>query len=163
MINKLVHCALMIALVFCGSNAFAQNRAQRAIDEKLLNDYFAKNKIVPQRTPSGVYYTISTKGSGDNCKFGQRVTMSYIGKFLNGEKFDANVDDNFNPIRPFSFVLGTGQVIKGWDDGVKMLKKGSHAMLYLPSDVAYGPSGMGPIPPNAVLMFEVEVTDVKNN
>lgn len=140
--------------------SFAQTD-QKAKDEKLLKDYFAKNKIKATRTGSGLYYVITKKGSGENAKKGQMVAMNYLGKFMDGKKFDANVDDNFNNIRPFQFTLGIGQVIQGWDEGVQLLNPGSRATLYLPSGIAYGPSGRGPIPPNSVLVFDVEVLSAK--
>lgn len=142
--------------------AFAQD--QKAIDDKLLQDYFTKNNIHPTKTASGLYYVINKKGTGENAKAGQTVTMYYIGKFMDGKKFDGNVDDNFNLIQgrePFSFPLGAGRVIKGWDEGVQLLNQGCRATLYLPSSIAYGPNNVGPIPPNSVLIFDVEVVSMK--
>lgn len=146
-------------LLLCGI-AFGQD--QKSIDDQLLKDYFAKNKIVATKAPSGLYYTVNKAGNGEKPKFGKKVTMNYIGKLMDGTRFDGNVDDQFKPVNgrePFVFALGVGQVIKGWDDGIKLLDKGSRATLYLPSWLAYGPSGVGPIPANSVLIFDVEVVD----
>jgi FKBP-type peptidyl-prolyl cis-trans isomerase len=158
MIKNTIAGLLFVATVLVANIGFAQD--QKAIDEKILTEYFAKNKIKATRTPSGLYYTISVKGSGNNAKAGQQVTMNYIGKFLDGRKFDGNVDDNFQPAngrQPFGFALGTGQVIKGWDEGVQLLNKGCRGTLYIPSGLAYGPNGRGPIPANSVLVFDVEL------
>jgi FKBP-type peptidyl-prolyl cis-trans isomerase FkpA len=158
MIKNTLAGLLVIATLFAAHIGFAQD--QKAIDEKILTAYFAKNNIKATRTPSGLYYTISKKGTGNNAKGGQQVTMNYIGKFLDGKKFDGNVDDNFQPAngrQPLSFTLGVGQVIKGWDEGVQLFNTGSRGTIYIPSGLAYGPSGRGPIPANSVLVFDVEL------
>jgi len=158
MIKNTLTCLLFVATFLIAHTGFAQD--QKAIDEKILTEYFAKNNIKATRTASGLYYSISVKGSGPNAKAGQQVSMNYIGKFLDGRKFDGNVDDNFQPAngrQPFTFTLGAGQVIKGWDEGVQLLNKGCRGTLYIPCGLAYGPNGRGPIPANSVLLFDVEV------
>jgi FKBP-type peptidyl-prolyl cis-trans isomerase FkpA len=138
--------------------------AQMPVDDKLLQDYFAKNNIKAQKTASGLYYTISQPGSGENAKPGQMVSMKYIGKTLEGKQFDANMDESgkLKGDKPFTFPLGQGQVIKGWDEGVALLKKGSKAIFYIPSPLAYGPQAQGPdLPGNSILVFNVEVVDIK--
>jgi FKBP-type peptidyl-prolyl cis-trans isomerase FkpA len=136
--------------------------AQQAIvDDKLLQDYFAKNGIKATKTPSGLYYAISQKGLGPNAAPGKKVTMNYTGKTMDGKVFDSNTDPKFNHVSPFSFTLGVGQVIKGWDEGVQLLQLGSRGSFYIPSGLGYGPSGTGgAIPPNAVLIFDVEVVGI---
>jgi FKBP-type peptidyl-prolyl cis-trans isomerase len=162
MYTKAINHLLLFYALFIGYHSFAQAPTDQAKkDDKILTDYFKKNKIKPLKTASGLYYTIKKKGTGPNAKPRQTVSMNYLGKFLDGNKFDANVDDKFNNIRPFSFTLGVGQVIKGWDEGVQLLNNGSRATLYIPSDLAYGPSGRGPIPPSAVLVFEVGVLSIQ--
>ena len=87
--------------------------------------------------------------------------MLYYGYTLDGQKFDANMDKNYTPTgNPFTFNLGTHMVIAGWDEGIQLLNKGCGATLYLPSGLAYGPRGNGPIKPNAVLAFDVEVVSM---
>jgi peptidylprolyl isomerase len=84
--------------------------------------------------------------------------MNYTGTFTNGVKFDSSHDRN----QPFSFKVGTGQVIKGWDEGVAKLRVGDQAILVIPGKLAYGPKGVpNAIPPDATLVFIVEVVDVK--
>ncbi|MCB0696479.1 MAG: FKBP-type peptidyl-prolyl cis-trans isomerase [Chitinophagaceae bacterium] len=136
---------------------------QGETDEQLIKDYLSRNKIKAQKTESGLYYAIKTPGSGENARAGQKVSVNYTGMLLNGEKFDSNVDPQFQHVEPFEFMLGAGNVIKGWDEGIALLKKGGKATLYIPSTMAYGPNSPSPkIPANSVLVFEVELNDIMN-
>ncbi len=95
-----------------------------------------------------------TAGNGASPKAGDTVTVHYTGWLTDGSKFDSSVDRD----EPFAFVLGTGQVIRGWDEGVATLKVGDKARLTIPPEKAYGADGYpGAIPPNATLIFEVEL------
>lgn len=99
-----------------------------------------------------------TVGTGAEAKAGQTVVVHYTGTLMNGTKFDSSKDRG----EPFSFRLGAGQVIKGWDQGVAGMKVGGVRNLTIPADLAYGSRGAGGvIPPNADLKFEVELLDVK--
>lgn len=96
-------------------------------------------------------------GTGAMPKKGQTVVVHYTGWLTTGEKFDSSVDRK----DPFKFTLGVGQVIKGWDNGVATMKVGDKVKLTIPPDQAYGPRGYpGAIPPNATLVFEVELLDI---
>jgi FKBP-type peptidyl-prolyl cis-trans isomerase len=140
-----------------------KSAAQAPIDDKILQDYFAKNNLKPTKTASGLYYSIVKPGSGAQIAKGQSVTMNYTGKTLDGKEFDSNTDPAKGHVQPFTFNVGVGQVIKGWDEGVQLLKKGSKAIFYIPSPLAYGPQAQGAdIPANSILTFDVEVVDVKN-
>lgn len=140
----------------------SKSAEQRGTDDKTLQDYFAQHNLKPVKTNSGLYYVMTSEGSGEMPKQGQSVTVNYTGMLLDGTKFDSNVDPQFQHVEPFSFVLGQGQVIPGWDEGVALMKKGGKATLYIPSTLAYGPEGRAPkIPANAILVFEVEVTGIK--
>ncbi|MGQ0601512.1 MAG: FKBP-type peptidyl-prolyl cis-trans isomerase [Anaerolineales bacterium] len=98
------------------------------------------------------------EGAGATPKKGDRVRVHYTGWLTNGSKFDSSVDRN----APFEFVLGVGQVIKGWDEGVAQLKVGDKAKLTIPAELGYGARGAGGvIPPNATLIFEVELLGIK--
>jgi FKBP-type peptidyl-prolyl cis-trans isomerase len=98
------------------------------------------------------------EGQGAAPKKGDRVRVHYTGWLTNGKKFDSSVDRN----EPFEFVLGVGQVIKGWDEGVAQLKIGDKARLTIPPEMGYGPRGAGGvIPPDATLIFEVELLAIK--
>jgi FKBP-type peptidyl-prolyl cis-trans isomerase FkpA len=147
-------------MLLFGYTSFAQDQAAK--DEAILKEYFAKNKIKATRTPSGLYYKIEKKGKGENAKKGQTVSVQYLGTFLDGKRFDGNMDANYKPERaPITFPVGVGQVIKGWDEGLQLLNAGSRAIFYIPSGIGYGPGGRGPIPPNSIMMFKVELVSVK--
>jgi FKBP-type peptidyl-prolyl cis-trans isomerase FkpA len=98
-----------------------------------------------------------TQGSGVSPKSGDTVTVHYTGWLTTGAKFDSSVDRD----EPFAFVLGEGQVIQGWDQGVATMRVGDKAKLTIPPELAYGASGYpGAIPPNATLIFEVELLSI---
>src|SRR5262249_37074311 len=109
-------------------------------------------------TPSGLTYLITKKGTGRQLKAGDTVILNYTGTFTNGVKFDSSYDRN----EPLAFKLGTGRVIKGYDEGLAKLHVGDHAILVIPGKLAYGPQGIpDAIPPDATLIFIVEVVDVR--
>ena len=108
-------------------------------------------------TPSGLKYVVVAEGAGDSPQKGAVVTVHYTGKLLSGKKFDSSVDRG----QPIDFPVGQGQVIKGWDEALLGMKKGEKRVLIIPSDLGYGPSGRGPIPPNATMIFDVELVDFK--
>ncbi len=134
---------------------------QTEVDDKLIQEHLAKNKIKAEKTASGLYYKMSKQGTGELAKAGQKVSVNYTGMLLNGEKFDSNIDPQFQHVEPFQFMLGAGNVIKGWDEGIALLKKGGKATLYIPSTLAYGKNSPSPkIPANSVLVFDVELVDI---
>lgn len=135
---------------------------QKANDDKILQAYFAEKNLTPQQTESGLYYIIDKQGSGPNVERGQKVTVNYTGKSLEGKPFDSNVDPAFHHVEPFSFAAGVGQVIPGWDEGILLLNKGSKARFFIPSTLAYGDRDMGPdMGKNAILMFDVEIKNIE--
>ncbi len=111
----------------------------------------------PTTTASGLQYWDITVGTGATAVAGKAVTVHYTGWLTNGKKFDSSVDRG----QPFVFPLGGGQVIKGWDEGVAGMKVGGKRQLHIPPDLGYGSRGAGGvIPPNATLIFDVELIDV---
>jgi peptidylprolyl isomerase len=102
-------------------------------------------------------YVDEVVGTGSSPKAGRNVTVSYVGTFKDGRKFDASADHGGT----YSFVIGQGTVIKGWDEGVMTMKVGGKRILYVPAALAYGARGNGPIPPNTDLVFEVQLISVQ--
>ncbi|MDP6966576.1 MAG: FKBP-type peptidyl-prolyl cis-trans isomerase [Candidatus Marinimicrobia bacterium] len=108
-------------------------------------------------TDSGLKYVDMKVGDGESPQAGQLVTVHYTGWLEDGTKFDSSVDKN----RPFEFTIGAGGVIKGWDEGVMTMKVGGKRKLTIPSELGYGARGIGPIPPNSTLIFEVELLAIR--
>ena len=105
----------------------------------------------------GMKVEILKEGTGDGAKSGDTVSVNYVGTFEDGKKFDSSIDRGV----PFSFTLGAGTIIKGWDLGVVGMKVGEKRKLTIPSDLAYGAAGAGGvIPPNATLIFEIDLLNI---
>ena len=133
-----------------------QNENQLSIDLEILDNYLKSNNIDAISAESGLRYVITEKGDGNKPSVGSKVKVHYTGTLLDGQKFDSSLDRG----EPFSFDLGVGMVISGWDEGIGYLSKGAKATLYIPSPLGYGPNGAGGvIPGNAILIFEVELID----
>jgi peptidylprolyl isomerase len=108
-------------------------------------------------TASGLKYVDVVVGKGASPSAGKTVKVHYTGTLENGKKFDSSVDRN----EPFSFTIGVGQVIQGWDEGVMTMKVGGKRKLIIPAKLGYGARGAGGvIPPNATLLFDVELLDI---
>ena len=142
--------------------AKARAAKQLAQDDAAIQAYLKKNKLTAKakKTPGGTWYVVTTPGKGLPPKKGQTVSVTYRGTVLaTGQEFDSSAKHGGTP---FDFTLGAGQVIKGWDQGIAVLPKGSKATLLIPSPLAYGERGAGgDIPPNAPLRFDVELVGVK--
>lgn len=109
-------------------------------------------------TSSGLTYLVTRQGTGQKLKDGDTVIVQYTGLLTNGTRFDSSLDRN----QPFEFPLGAGRVIRGWDEGIVRLRVGDQAMLIIPPQLGYGAKGAGGvIPPDATLIFIVEVVGVK--
>ena len=111
------------------------------------------------KMPSGLAYWDLRVGNGDLAKEGSHVRVHYTGWLTTGKKFDSSVDAG----KPFDFTIGNGEVIKGWEEGVAGMKVGGKRQLRIPPDLGYGASGTpgGPIPPNATLIFDVQLLGVQ--
>jgi FKBP-type peptidyl-prolyl cis-trans isomerase FkpA len=132
---------------------------QRALDEDgILDQYLLDENITMQPLPSGLYYIEKEKGDGPKVQEGQTVSVHYEGKLIDGTVFDSS----FERGTPLDFVVGSGQVIPGWDEGISMMNVGGKATLVIPSRLGYGERGAGQvIPPYSTLIFEVELVDAQ--
>ena len=136
-----------------------QDKSEKA--EQATNDSATKQKesnmSTEVTTDSGLKYVDIEEGSGEVPKAGQRVTVHYVGTLESGEKFDSSIERG-----PFQFTIGVGQVIKGWDEGIALMKEGGEATLIIPPELGYGSRGAGGvIPPNATLIFRVELLGIR--
>ncbi|MEM9089278.1 MAG: FKBP-type peptidyl-prolyl cis-trans isomerase [Cyanobacteria bacterium P01_F01_bin.53] len=131
----------------------AQGSASDLItDDTTEGEAMADENVIT--TDSGLQYVVIAEGDGAQPQTGQRVFVHYVGTLEDGTKFDSSRDRG----RPFDFTIGQGQVIKGWDEGVGMMKVGDRRKLIIPPDLGYGARGAGGvIPPNATLIFDVEL------
>lgn len=123
----------------------------------ILNDYKSGALTSSVKTTSsGLKYIIHEEGNGSLPETGKPVSVNYYGTLMDGNRFD----DSWSRGQAFQFILGQGQVIKGWDEGVALMKKGSKASLFIPAELGYGAEGSPPaIPANSELMFYIEVVD----
>jgi len=169
--KKLIIPVLLILSVFAG---FTLSQTRKGVPIRRTKTTVVK-RIAPQKvivpsktvvvkkmaaatTPSGLTYIITQPGAGARLKAGDTVTVHYTGLLTNGVKFDSSLDRN----EPISFPLGAGKVIKGWDEGLQKLRIGDRATFFIPPELGYGARGAGSvIPPNATLIFIVEVIGVQ--
>lgn len=145
---------LCLILNSCSINKIRNNN-QTQISQ--TNTTMTQQEEINFSTNSGVQIKITEKGNGIKPSTGDRVTVHYTGKLTDGTKFDSSFDRN----QPFTFTLGIGQVIKGWDDAFAMLQSGDKATLVIPASLGYGDRPTGKIPAGSNLIFDVELVSVK--
>jgi FKBP-type peptidyl-prolyl cis-trans isomerase FkpA len=146
---------IILVIVAVGFSVFGNTNGKNSDKSASMMD-----KIIT--TNSGLQMQDEVMGTGTAAVAGQMVSVNYTGTFTDGKAFDSNVDPNFNHVEPFSFVLGAGNVIPGWDEGVAGMKVGGKRKLTIPPELGYGSQDYGPIPGNSTLIFEVELLDVKS-
>ena len=143
---------LLLLLAAISIPACSQKEAQ-SVPEKTAEPQAAAGAV---KTASGLSYTDLVKGSGAAPVSGKSVTVHYTGWLEDGKKFDSSLDHG----QPFVFRIGAGEVIPGWDEGVMSMRVGGKRKLFIPAQLGYGAAGApGAIPPNANLIFEVELLD----
>ena len=131
---------------------------QFGLDTVAINDHLRKNAIKANKTLSGLRYTVEQEGTGATASTGNKVSIKYTGKFLDGKAFDSNTADG----AAFVVEVGKGEVIPGWEEALQLVKKGGRYTFYIPSLYGYSDKGSGGrVPPNAILVFEMEVIDIK--
>ena len=151
---SLVRCALLVLLGACGSEASAPAVSTVRVEDATFAPSLGVDLSSMTRTSDGLYYRDLVAGSGAEFASGHRVDVWYAGYLADGTLFDSRQASSTTI--PFSFTLGAGQVIDGWDEGLVGLKVGGRRLLAIPPALAYGVRGNGPIPGNAVLVFFVD-------
>lgn len=150
--QKIFIIAVLIIIAAAGIIVFLINKGQN----KETNN---QNQMKNETLADGLQIIDEVVGTGAEAKSGDTVSVNYVGTLTDGKKFDSSYDRN----QPFSFVLGAGKVIRGWDEGVAGMRVGGKRKLIIPPDLAYGSRdiGNGLIPPNSTLVFEVELLEVR--
>lgn len=145
--TAIVFMALLPLIAFSGCESGDPYEKERLA----IAQYMEAHALTAQAKPSGLYYIETRTGTGAFPAYGKRVKVKYTGTFTDGTVFDSGT---------YTFVLGLGQVIAGWDEGIAYMKEGGKAILIVPSDLGYGPNGYSDIPGYTPLVFEVELVDI---
>lgn len=154
-LSIIVFMSSIMFLMGCKDDELSSSE-QLAVDIKKIEAYIAKNDIQGvQETASGLHYVITSPGSGNNAIVGSTVVVHYTGKLLNERQFDSSIDRK----TPFSFTVGEGQVISGWDEGLQLFNEGAKGVVFIPSSLGYGNTGASIIGANEVLIFDIELLD----
>jgi len=130
--------------------------AAKGVEKVKLAEYISSKGITAKPDSTGLYYIETKAGSGALAQAGDSIQVHYEGTFLDGKVFDSSIGRG----EPIAFKLGLGMVIPGWELGLSKMKKGGEATLVIPSDLAYGARGMGPIPPASTLVFKVQLLNI---
>ncbi len=126
---------------------------QAEADEKIITDYITNNNLKATATGSGLYYVMTTEGNGARPTLSSQVTVKYKGYLTNGTVFDETTNTGAS--------FGLASVIKGWQEGIPLFKRGGKGVLLIPSALGYGTQAVNKIPANSVLIFDIDLLDVK--
>lgn len=141
--------AVCLTLFACDKNNAEEQAAE---DDTVIQNYISDNNLIAEATGSGLYVVIDNEGTGASCSATSTVKVEYTGYFTHGTQFDSS------PSGGIEFPLQN--VILGWTEGIPYFKEGGSGKLLIPSALAYGPNGSTGIPPNSVLIFEIELIEV---
>ncbi|MFP4526756.1 MAG: FKBP-type peptidyl-prolyl cis-trans isomerase [Bacteroidales bacterium] len=141
-------CIFVFALLFGSCSGNKQTQKEKDIEE--IKEYLNDNNLEADSTASGLYYIIEKKGSGPKPTDNSTVTVEYTGKLTNGEIFDEGLE-----------TFTVKDLIPGWQEGLKLFQQGGRGMLLIPSELGYGDKKTGQIPPNSVLIFEMDLIYVE--
>ena len=145
---KILILLFVVAFTACGDD----DDPQLDTDIMLIEQYLADNNLTAERTDSGLHYVITEEGNGDHPTSNAFVTIKYKGYFLDGRVFDQTQGASSGP-----WFLS--QLIPGWQEGIPKFKKDGEGILLIPSKLGYGERGQGTIPPNTVILFDIELID----
>ena len=158
--NRLIFFSLTLTIISCSQDNIEFNRTkqeQLQLDIKRIEGYISENNLDGfLSTEKGLYYKLLRDGNSIFPISGDTLSVEYIGKLLDGSEFDRSNTD-----QPFEFVLGMGQVIEGWELGLTKIDEGGSGILIIPSGMGYGQSSSGSIPENSVLIFRIDLVDVR--
>lgn len=145
--------SLTLVLVTIGIACEESSESKKEKELRLLEEFLETNNITVEPTASGLYYIETKTGTDNQPQTGESVSVHYTGRLIDSTLFDTSTGGD-----PFTFILGVGYVIPGWDEGIALMKKGGEATLIIPSWLAYGSKGAGDvIPPYSTLLFDVEL------
>lgn len=139
-------------VLFVSSCSKETNQAE--IDDNAINSYLSSKQLTAVKDPSGLYYITTVTGTGTAPTVASTVEVKYKGSLINGTVFDQTATDK-------TFTYALSGLILGWQIGIPLMKEGGKATLLIPSRLGYGGSNLGAIPPNSVLIFDIELIDVK--
>lgn len=143
-----------------------QLNSQAIEDEELIQDYLKRNNLEATRTNSGLYYIFTKRNeTGEPAKGKSTAYVHYVGRFLNDSIFAQCTKESYDPegSNPyyFRFRMNNGEVIRAWDEAVMLMKKGEKIRIIIPSHLGYGTTGRGPVPPNTVVQYEIDLEDLQ--
>lgn len=156
-IKELLLAIMVISLLACEKQTFYSPYAQLQEDINTIDKYLEDSSIVAIKSNTGLRYVIHDQGLGTIPQNGNIVKVHYVGTLLDGTQFDSSYDRG----ESFQYTHGVGQVIRGWDEGLKYIAETGKITLYVPSVLAYGSQGAGDIGPNENLIFDVELLSVQ--
>ena len=149
---KLKYLPLFVASILLFSCSTKTNQSE--IDDQLIKNYLVSKQLTATKDATGLYYIMTAVGTGAAPTSASTVEVKYKGSLINGTVFDQTATD-----KTFTYALSS--LIKGWQIGIPLMKVGGKATFYIPSGLGYGSSGIGSIPPNSVLIFDIELIGVK--